>query len=88
MGKNSEMVKRFNMIKAMNLLVCQMNDEEAYFRWIYVVPDEANDDDLMDVAEDDDLFNESCQLFNELVKDYGCSGYYVDNKVFGGEDDD
>ena len=36
--------ERLNAIISMNIMVCNMNDESAYFTWIYLVPDCADED--------------------------------------------
>ena len=75
---------RMQLIKAMHIVVCSMNDEEAYARWIYLVPDCATVDDFDDIAHDDDLYGDCCDLFRELVQEYGKSGFYSigDYKAF------
>lgn len=67
---------RMQLIKAMHIVVCSMNDEEAYEKWIYLVPDCATADDFDDIAQDDDLYGDCCDLFRELVQGYGKSGFY------------
>lgn len=75
---------RFQLIKAMHLIVCSINDETAYARWICLVPDCASSDDFEDIAQDDDLYGNCCDLFRELVQEYGHSGFYSigDYKAF------
>lgn len=43
--------ERLNSIIAMNIMVCNMNDESAYSSWIYLVPDCANEDDFIDLRK-------------------------------------
>lgn len=49
-----------------------MNDESAYFTWIYLVPDCADEDDFIDFARNDEgteenkLFDEAVELFKKL----------------------
>lgn len=44
--------ERFEVLKAMNLLAKEVNDEGFYYdHWI---PDEANDDELREIAYDDE----------------------------------
>lgn len=69
---------RFQIMKCMNYLVKSLNNEEAYYdRWIYLVPDEADDEDLMYIAEHTDLYREACELFRDLVAEYGGDGFYA-----------
>ncbi len=72
-----ELVKRFEQTKAMHTIVRNLNDENAYMRWIELVPDEATEEDLVDIADDDELFDEACGLFTRLVARYGKDGYVV-----------
>lgn len=64
-------VLRMNLVGGMNEYVKCMNDENAYMSWIMLVPDEATEEDLQDIAEDDEMFQETVDLFNRLVKRYG-----------------
>lgn len=86
MPKN--VLERYEAIKAMNTLVKCLNNEEAYYdRWIYVVPDEASDDELMEIASEDyqeDTFKEASILFLQLMNEYGSDGLYIDDTLYGG----
>ena len=45
--------RKFELVKSMNTIVKELNNEEAYYgSWIYIVPDEADDEDFRDIAED------------------------------------
>ena len=50
--------------------------------WIQTVPDQATDDDLMDVATDDELFAEACTAFKSAMHDYSEDGFYIDKRVW------
>lgn len=67
--------ERVAYLKAMNLLITGINDENAYMRWIYLVPDGADDDDFEFIAEDNEMYADCCKLFRELIKAYGNSGF-------------
>lgn len=43
--------ERFEALKSMNTIIRLMNDENAYSSWIWIVPDGADDDNLMDIAK-------------------------------------
>lgn len=76
--------ERFEALKSMNTIIKSMNDESAYDAWIYIIPDEADDDELMEIAEkDEDIFKDACNLFAKLIKRYMKYGLYVDGKVYG-----
>lgn len=80
--KNTQ--ERFEALKSMNTIIKSMNDESAYTAWIYIIPDEADDDELMEIAEDDEeTFEDACKLFAKLVKKYMKYGLYIDGEVYG-----
>lgn len=71
MTRNEFEVLRMNLVGGMNEYVKCMNDENAYMAWIMLVPDEATEEDLQDIADDDEMFQEVVELFNKLIKRYG-----------------
>lgn len=73
-------IEKFEILKAMNLLVKSMNNEDAYEAWVYTVPDEATDEDLMCIAADEDetVFREACQDFRRICHSY------LDDGIFAG----
>lgn len=47
-------------------------------------PDGADDDELMEIAEEDEeSFEDACKLFAKLVKKYMKYGLYIDGEVYG-----
>lgn len=78
-------VEKYELMKAMHTIVKSLNHEGAYFdRWIYIVPDGATDEDLRDIAEDEDdeIFRDSVKCFKEIMRDYLNDGIYVDGKLY------
>lgn len=71
------MHKKFELLKAMTTIVRSMNYEEAYYWWILIVPDPCGDNDLWDVVEDEELFDDACRTFWNIQKAYGKDGYVV-----------
>jgi hypothetical protein len=69
--------QRYELIKAMHLIVSSLNDEDAYFSWINTMPDGATDDDFVDIAESNEQYDDICAAFMRIVKGYGNSGLYV-----------
>lgn len=65
------MKERFSAVKAMNLLVLALNNENVQIRWSTVVPDEATDEDLLTISQDDDLMNEVTEDFIRIMSAYG-----------------
>lgn len=76
---------RTKIVECMDYLIRSLNNESAYYQnWIYLVPDEATVEDYADIAEDDELYGETCKLFRSLLKHYGPDGFYArdDSGVF------
>lgn len=81
---------RLNAIIAMDFMVRSMNDESAYFTWIYVVPDCSTEYDYIDFAANDEgtdtnqLFDEAVELFKKLWRRYADEkgGLYIGDKVY------
>lgn len=79
---NKEMLDRFETVRAMNCLIKDMNNEDAYMEWIYTVPDEATEEDLMDIAQDEELFGETVRLFLRLYEEYIADGLFIGRKLY------
>jgi hypothetical protein len=78
MGK----VAKLETVKAMHQIVSYMNDEDAYMSWINLVPDQATEEDFVDLAEND--MDEVAKLFREILARFGKSGWCLENcKTFG-----
>ena len=65
------MKKRLSNLKKMNDIILRMNNEEAYETWIMYVPDEATEDDLKNIAEDVDDYDEVVDIFIRIIYKYG-----------------
>lgn len=60
--------ERFETLKSMNTIIKSMNDEGAYIAWIYIIPDGADDDELMEIAEEDEeSFEDAVHAFMEIM---------------------
>ena len=79
------MKERFSAVKAMNLLVLALNNENAQIRWSTVVPDEATDEDLLTISQDDDLMNEVTEDFIRIMSAYGWEGFCLSDRLFPAE---
>lgn len=78
-------LEKYELLKAMHTIVRSLNHEGAYYdRWILIVPDEATDEDLRDIAEDDDdeIFRDSVKCFEGIMRDYIKDGIYVAGKLY------
>lgn len=82
MSENKTIQERFEQLKAMHTIIMSMNDEGAYMSWIYLIPDQADDDDLLMCAEDEEIFADACTSFRSLIREYGGSGFYIGKKVY------
>lgn len=62
---------RISQLKSMHSLMCTANDEGIYMTWILLMPDEPTDEDIEDIAEDDEAYNECFDLFVKLIAKKG-----------------
>jgi len=69
--------KRLEAIKAMHTLVCMLNDESAYMCWINLVPDEATEQDLVDMSKDDGDMEDVSRKFIGIMSRFGNDGFYL-----------
>ena len=70
--------EKFELVKSMNTIVKALNNEEAYYgSWIYLVPDEADDEDFQEIAEDEELFSSVVRCFKGNMLDYVEDGIYI-----------
>ena len=58
---DSAMMKAYNneradFVRSMNNIMVHMNDENAYMKWITVVPDGPDEQDSKAIPDDEDLF--------------------------------
>ena len=77
MTKNEIQVLRANLLGGMDAYVREMVDDEDYFmEWLEMgVPDDADEDTLMEIAGDEEEFNRISAYFGSLIgaftKEYG-----------------
>ena len=59
-----KVVDRVVLLKKMDRwLRDNINDEEIFMNWLYLMPDEATEDDYESIAENDEDFNECTRIF-------------------------
>lgn len=64
-------ILRMNILGGMNQDIINLGDEEIWLEWIALgVPDEATEEDLQSVAEDDELYFEVCEIYAKCVKNF------------------
>lgn len=69
--------ERVDFVRSMNNIMVHMNDEEAYMKWIHVVPDGATQEDFEAIADDEELFDSTVYLFKDLMERYMKNGIYI-----------
>ena len=70
--------RKFELVKSMDTIVRALNNEEAYYgMWIYLVPDEADDEDFREIVEDDILFASIARYFKGIMTGYIEDGIYI-----------
>ena len=75
--------ERFDVLKGMDTIIKSMNDESAYTAWIHIIPDEADDDELMEIAEEDEeSFDDAVHAFMEIMNKRLKYGLYIDNMLY------
>lgn len=56
-------------LQAMDRAIKEISDEEYFFCWIYIFPDEASESDIFDIATDESLYTDCSDEFNLLMSD-------------------
>ena len=61
---------KIDLLKQMDKYICEVvGDEEIWEIWIALgVPDEATDEDYQYMAEDEDTWKYTCNLFGRLIQ--------------------
>lgn len=70
--RNTE--QQFNLIVAMNEIVMSMNHEGAQDIWFYTYPDGADEEEIREMANDNDLFDGIVESFFRICKVFGKDG--------------
>jgi len=66
---------RIRILRRMQSVATRMNIEDAYEYWsAYGIPDEPTDDDFIDIAEDDDAYEDIVRVFVSIIYHYGQYG--------------
>lgn len=67
---------RLSDIKIMHEIMLSMNNEDAYFSWIYTMPDEPTQEDFEDFASDENDYLDLCNTFARIYNRYKKDGLY------------
>lgn len=73
---------RKDLIVGMNAIMISMNNEDAYSEWIFTVPDDVDSDELEEISQDDELFEECVREFLRIFRKYNRDGLYVLDKLY------
>ncbi len=74
----NKLKQRLELLKAMHTIVCAFSDEGAYYDWVTGwIPDEADEEDFIDVCENWNQLNEATLHFFRIVEEYKRSGLYI-----------
>ena len=80
--RESNKLMRRRMIAGMDAIVTWLNNEEAYYEsWIYDVPDMATEEDLNDIADNDESFRHTVGHFLRIMERYGKYGICFNNEL-------
>ena len=75
--------EKFETLRSMNTIIKSMNDESAYTAWIHIIPDGADDDELQEIAEEDEeSFDDAVHAFMEIMNKRLKYGLYIDNTLY------
>lgn len=76
-------IKRIELLRAMNIVALTCNNEDCIDNfWLYVMPDDADDDDFDFIANDDEEFNHVCEAFSKMIEMLHREGMYVEGKLY------
>jgi hypothetical protein len=76
-------LRKYGLLKSMNTIIKELNDESAYYEhWIYVVPEEATDEELMEIAYDEELLEDAVDCFKRMMTEYIEDGIFIDGKLY------
>lgn len=67
---------RIKTLKLMHETMQCMNNEEAYYSWIYTMPDCPTEDDFEFIAGDDENYDDTIRTFTRIFNNYSKSGLY------------
>lgn len=73
---------RISLLKAYHQIICLLNDETAYMTWIYLMPDNPDEEDFEIVAEDEELFKDAVKTFHSIYTEHSLSGIFDGRKVW------
>lgn len=70
------MKDRINELKLMHETMQSMNDTEAYYSWIYTMPDCPTEDDFEFIARDKESYEDTVNAFKRIMNNFAHNGLY------------
>lgn len=71
---------KIEMIRAMDLLVKQLEDEDAQLNWFYSTIENLTDEDCRLITQNGASMTDCCKSFVRLIEKYGSSGFKTGRK--------
>jgi len=65
---NEDILLKANIMGGMNEYVKKIGDDDIYDMWIQVFPDECDEDELMEMAEDDEIWKSVVNRFADCLR--------------------
>ena len=67
---NETIILRANIMGGMNSYIQQLGDEATWMKWIwtYIFPDNITEEDLMEMAEDEDIWLNVVKCFAKCLE--------------------
>jgi len=75
---------KIELVKMMHETIKAMNNEMAYEEWIYIMPDEPDEDDFEWFAENEEEFDHLVNVYVYLMEKYLKDGLYFKGKLYTG----
>lgn len=68
MEKNLIVITRANIMGGMNQDIIDLGDEAIYMKWIMVFPDGCEEDELIEMAEDEEIYLDVVECYARCLK--------------------
>lgn len=78
--KTRSFATRRERVRLMHKTMLSMNHENAYFSWIYTMPDEPSEEDFEDFARDKEDYKELVDTFLRIFDRYKKDGLFEPSK--------
>ena len=65
---NLTVILRANIMGGMNQDIVDLGDEDIYMKWIMVFPDGCEEDELIEMAEDEEIYLDVVECYARCLK--------------------